>query len=214
MRVLRYTLVSEGSSDRVLLPILRWLFDQHLEGFVLDGRWADPAEFTAEGHKLPEKIPAALLRYPCDVVFVHRDADDTDARPRYTEIQMAMKSLPDQPFVCIVPVQEIEAWLVLNEGAIRSAAGNPGGSTKLSLPSKSRIERTAQPKELLKALLREAAPRKPRFSVGEMVTRIPDFIEDFAFLRGLSAFDQLEQDIAEFTRVYREQEYSWSSQAI
>jgi hypothetical protein len=40
MNSVRYTLVSEGSSDKVLMPILEWLLDIHGVA-VVQTAWAD-----------------------------------------------------------------------------------------------------------------------------------------------------------------------------
>ncbi len=41
MRELRYTLVSDGSSDRALLPILSWLLQEHRVLCPIQAEWAD-----------------------------------------------------------------------------------------------------------------------------------------------------------------------------
>ena len=69
-------LVTEGSSDRALLPILRWLLDELFQG---DGsvEWIDTRVLGAETDSLTKKVQAALQAYPCDLLFVHRDSDPT-----------------------------------------------------------------------------------------------------------------------------------------
>lgn len=50
-----------------------------------------------------------------------------------------------------------EAWLLLDELAIRSVAGKPGSTVPLNLPSKKQVERVADPKALLRDALLTAS---------------------------------------------------------
>ena len=88
-----------------------------------------------------------------DLVVVHRDSDNVDRREREQEIREAVEiAVPECPHVAVVPVKMTEAWLVLDEVAIRSVAGNPAGRMSLGLPGPREAERIADPK----AVLREA----------------------------------------------------------
>lgn len=60
-------------------------------------------------------------------------------------------------WVGIVPVQEVEAWLLLDESAIRRIVSKPNGTTPLNLPNSKDIENTASPKELLQQVLLQAS---------------------------------------------------------
>lgn len=55
----------------------------------------------------------------------------------------------DKESVAIVPVQEMEAWLLLDESAIKRVAGRPTNPVNLHLPSALTIESVANPKEIL-----------------------------------------------------------------
>jgi hypothetical protein len=94
-----------------------------------------------------------------------------------------------------------EAWLLADETAIRSAAGNPNGTAKLSLPDIRRLEDVPHPKAELHSALRTASGlntrRLGKFSVHQRVHRIPDYIDDFSFLDVLPAFRRLQKDILE-----------------
>ena len=48
MRTIRYTLLSDGSSDKMLMPILDWLLYQHCPEYSVKSAWADLANFR--GH--------------------------------------------------------------------------------------------------------------------------------------------------------------------
>jgi hypothetical protein len=41
MMELHYTLISDGSSDRALIPILNWLLKIHLNDWAIQPQWAD-----------------------------------------------------------------------------------------------------------------------------------------------------------------------------
>ena len=92
-----------------------------------------------------------------------------------------------------------EAWLLIDEQAIRSAADNPNGTDPLNLPEIRRLEALADPKQVLYDALKKAcglrAGRREKFPVRERVYQIPNYIDDFSPLRQLSAFRQLESDI-------------------
>lgn len=48
--------------------------------------------------------------------------------------------------VPVIPGRMTEAWLRLDEAAIRRVAGNPNGRTKLGLPKLHEVESVADPK--------------------------------------------------------------------
>src|SRR3954447_20996128 len=103
---LRYTLVSDGSTDRALLPIINALLLSipSLAEREIAAQWADLRGVSLSGG-LAGKIAAALDRFPCDLLFVHRDAESSDrkvARHRRDEIEAAMTS-HTVPHVCVVP---------------------------------------------------------------------------------------------------------------
>jgi hypothetical protein len=50
MNELRFSLLTDGPSDVVLLPILRWLLNEYLPAYGLQGIWADTRPFRL--HKL------------------------------------------------------------------------------------------------------------------------------------------------------------------
>ncbi len=214
MNELRYTLVSDGSSDRALLPLLTWVLRQRLPDTAIQPEWADLGQIPPRRKKsLADRIQVSLELYPCDLLFVHRDAETAARAERIDEIQSACSeldapSLP--PVVCVVPVRMQEAWLLFDETAIRQAAGNPNGSVPLLLPSLKTIEDLPDPKAVLYELLREASGlpsrRRKRFPASERAIRVSDSIEEFSPLRTLSAFAELEREL---DRVQAEQ--SWTS---
>ena len=92
-----------------------------------------------------------------------------------------------------------EAWLLADEAAIRSAAGNPSGREDLHLPDVRRLEDVPDPKAILHQALARASGlnirRRSRFPVQQRVHLIPNYIDDYSRLNTLPAFRALQQDI-------------------
>lgn len=204
MSELRYTLVTEGSSDAALMPILTWLLRENGIQLV-QAEWADLSESRVSGRgSLSWKIQEAARLYPCDLLFVHRDADRSSVETRKQEIYRAVDntdSWNDLPVVCVIPVRMQEAWLLFDEDAIRHAADNRNGRMPLNLPPLHRLEDEPNPKTVLHDCLRTASGRTGRrlrkFRVSQKARRVTEYIEDFSPLRTLSAFTALEQDLRE-----------------
>jgi hypothetical protein len=195
---LRFTLLSDGSSDRVLLPVLGWLLQQH-SARSFQPQWADLRKLPEPPRTLPERVRAAVELYPCDLLFVHRDAERESRELRVREIRQHLGRLPDHPVVCVVPVRMQEAWFLFDETSLREAADNPRGHMALALPPLGDIEAIPDPKNLVHDLLRSASGLRPgrlrRFHPATRVHRLAELIEDFSPLRGLSAFQALERDL-------------------
>lgn len=204
MNALRYTLLSEGSSDVRLLPLLSWTLEQYLPHRAVNAVWADLRRAPRKPKSLAEKIQLSLDLFPCDLLFVHRDSDRELPESRVQEI-LAAKAQVSQcdslPVVCVVPVRMQEAWFLFNEAAIRTAAGNPNGHGVLSLPSPKEVEHLPDPKARLEDLMRGASglsgQRRRRVPVTRYSYRIPELIEDFSPLRALPAFQRLEASIVQ-----------------
>jgi hypothetical protein len=205
MEELQYTLLSDGPADKALMPILTWLLRQHVPNLPIQSRWADLRRLLHPPREMHERIRESIRLYPCDLLFVHRDAETTSLEFRLNEIREAELNANVEnkisTVVCVVPVRMTEAWLLFDIGAIRQAAGNPNGTVSLNLPDMSNIEALPNPKKVLHDILREATElssrRKKRFDTNRAIQRIPDFIEDFSPLRRLSAFIVLEEEVKE-----------------
>ena len=106
------------------------------------------------------------------------------------------------PVVCVVPVRMQEAWLLIDESALRKAAGNPQGRQRLDVPDPKKLEDLPDPKQILHELLHKASGlrgrRLKRFirDVGSHVHRVAEQIDNFSLLRDLTAFQQVEHQVA------------------
>ena len=208
MDEIRYTLISDGSSDRALLPILTWVLREKGGVNRIQPEWADLNRLPRPPKALQDRILAAIDLFPCDLLFVHRDAERENPEHRYEEIRDALKEASARDFktpaVCVVPVTMTEAWLLFDEPSIRQAAGNPNGKNPLNLPNLHKIELILDPKKHLSIILRKASGLSGRrlktFNLPGTQIRITNIIEDFSPLRNLSAFQRLEDDIAKLKR--------------
>jgi hypothetical protein len=206
MSDLRFTLLPEGSSDRALIPLLTWLLRDIGVGRAIQSNLADVWRLREKPRGLTEKIIRSVELYPCDLLFIHRDADREPQGARVAEIleavQDAQQSISVSPVVCVVPVRMQEAWLLFNVAAIRRAAGNPNGREILRLPELRRVESLPDPKIDLYNLIRTASGltghRLKRLKVRTLSSRasqVSGYIDDFTPLRALPAFMNLETQL-------------------
>ncbi len=207
MTEIRYTFVTDGSSDAALIPILTWLLRENGVEFAIQPAWADLTGIPhRKRRRLEDKIYWSLEFYPCDLLFVHRDAEREPRENRVNEITTAIQrvriSVP--PRICVVPVRMQEAWLLFDELAINHAAGNPSNRHSLNLPTINRLEALPDPKTELHERLKQASnfrgQRLSRFPVSEYARHVTEFIQDFSPLRGLSAFAALEYEVQEIIK--------------
>lgn len=203
MEELRYTLLSDGSADKALLPILTWLLRQHLPNLPIQPRWADLRRLPRPPRELSGRIRESIHLFPCNLLFIHRDAETASLDDRLNEIRQAVAdaSIDNEisDFICVVPVRMTEAWLLFDINAIRQAAENQNGTVPLRLPRLSDVESLPNPKRVLHMALRTAKEygtrRMKRFNENRAVQLIPGYIEDFSPLRSLSAFAALEEEV-------------------
>ncbi len=194
---LTFTLISDGSSDRALLPLLGWLLER-LTVWTAHGQWADFSHLRRPPVSLPQKIATGIDLWPADIVFVHRDAERVSYEERRREVLASFDSSV-RPAVCVVPVRMMEAWLLTDAPAIRTASGNPLGKMPLQLPPIGRLEGLPDPKAELHELLRHASGlnnrRRQRLEVYAMVHDVASATRDFSKLFSLPAFRQLADDV-------------------
>ena len=202
MQELRYTLVADGSSDRALLPILTWLLRQCCGALPIQAEFADLRLLPRPPKELSERINRSVELYPCDLLFVHRDAENAPIEEREAEIRKALEESSVEGsvrVVCVVPVRMQEAWLLIDEAALRRAAGNPNGTQPLSMPDVQRLEELPDPKQLIRDLLRQASElqgrRLERFNWRSSAHRVAEMISDFSVLYRLAAFQRLAAEV-------------------
>jgi hypothetical protein len=199
MKTIRFTLLSDGSSDRMLMPILDWLLCQHCPEYAVESDWADLGRLPNPPKTLPDKIRTTLDLYPCDLLFIHRDAEKESFEKRHAEITRALDGLETPPAICVIPVRMQEAWLLFDEPAIRRAAGNPYGRNNLNLPDTRSVETIPDPKELLFSIIRKSSglhgTRLKKLNPHKRAFLVSQSIDDFSPLRSINAFQALENQL-------------------
>lgn len=205
MTGLRYTLLSDGSSDQMLIHVINWAV-RRCGVRVEQESWADLSFVRPKPNGLAERARRAVELYQCDVLFVHRDAEKEPFDHRLQEIRTAVADLRGR-HVPVIPVRMTEAWFLHDELAIRRASGNPRGKVALNLPRVRDVELLPDPKEILFAALLAATEmtgrhrEKRKRQLPRMRARVAEVIVDFEPLRGVPAFDHF---IAELDNVVRE----------
>jgi hypothetical protein len=206
MKVIRGTLVCEGSSDQMILPILRWLFESHGHPAIELNR-PNLGLIRNPPKSLEDRVQAAISSAPCDILFIHRDADAAGFRARAEEIDAGLSgvALPI-PYVRVVPVHMSEAWLLIDPNAIRKVALRPNGRTPLAMPKISQLESLPDPKDVLLGLLVAASEftgrRLDQFKADARgrIHQLAEFITDYSPLRRLPAFQALEAELMKAIR--------------
>lgn len=153
----RVLFLGEGTSDSGIAD--------HISAIAAD-RGVEAAVTSPEldrikdvGHALSDKLAKIReLGGQYELVAVHRDADAVGRDLRLQEIEAAIREhMPQVVHVPVIPVRMTEAWLLVDEEAIRRVAGNPNGRCRLTLPPLKRVESVADPKSELKRLLATAS---------------------------------------------------------
>lgn len=197
---MKLTLVTDGSSDRALLPVLRWLLDLR-SSTIFETAWADLRRLPRQPKGLDQRVRAAIDLHPCDLLVVHRDAERDDVAQRRREIADATVGLK-LAVVAAVPERMTEAWLLFDEAAIRRASGCPNGAMPLALPPPRKVEALPDPKDVLYAAMREASGLKGRrrADFAPNIHRVAELIDDFAPLRDLPSFQAMDESLCDALR--------------
>ncbi len=200
MSELGFTLLADGPADVMLLPVLSWLLRTHTRP-VFVPQFADHTRLGKTRSNLAARARSAIDLWPCDLLFIHRDAEREAREARLREIQSGLDDagLPLPPWLPAIPVRMTEAWFLHDASAIRQAAGNPSGQVALDLPASRDLESLPDPKTELERRLVLATElsgrRRERFRVREAKLRVAELLTDFAPLRRLEAFQALEADV-------------------
>jgi hypothetical protein len=212
MKHAHFVLICEGSSDEGLVD--------HIKDLLVLAGMDEVTGVAPDFRRLPTRISkdmatrlrvALKLEPSANLVLVHRDADSRDPEPRYREISEAVKeAVIHQYCISIVPVQETEAWLLLDEDAIRRVAGNPRGTVLLPLPPPKKVEGISDPKSLLKDLILTASAatgrkrEKLRKRFPELRTQLVRNLTPNENLRLLRSWERFSDDIANYVQGFEE----------
>ncbi len=207
MHILHYTLLSDGSSDKALMNIINWTLHQLIPNLPISGQYAELGKLKNPPKNLALKIQKAVELYPCDVLFVHRDCESKDQsifETRLKEIKDAFNKnnfTEHNNLVRIVPVVMMETWLLIDEIAIKKAAGNRNYNESLNLPRPKNLETLTDSKDVLHQCLKQASGRKGRrlskFNIHSAVHLVAEYIDDFSTLNNLKAYQYFEIELKE-----------------
>lgn len=202
---IKFTLIADGASDRALINIIKWLLDDLYPEIPNKINFADFKYLKKPPSKkdIPAQIAKAREYYPFDILIYHRDAETNNLKTiksRKLEVFKHLSGNVDlNNVVCVIPVRMMESWLLIDEEAIKKAAGNRSYSGELNIPPIKNIENETKPKELLHKLLKDASGntgrRLKKFDSHKAVHLVAENIKDFSDLRFLEAFQIFEQDL-------------------
>ena len=196
-RSVSFAFLCEGSSDTGLIAHLETLLvhfgAQEVTGMPDTRKGTIPARLR---QLLTEETEAGI-----DMVFIHRDSDGPDRNGREREIRRGVEESGfPHPFIPVIPVQETEAWLLLDEQAIRDVVASKGKQS-LRLPKPNAIEGTRKPKEILQKALLAASEtsgrrlKKEKNSFNHHRRVLLQRLDPFGAVRDLPSWQCLERDI-------------------
>lgn len=206
MNELKVTLIGDGSSDKALQWVVKWLLDDAYPKLASRVVFADFRRLPDPPKKsdVAEQLAAAKLYYPFDILVYHRDAETTDLsiiEKRKNEVFREVSRDDKNVVVCLVPIKMMETWLLICKEAIKKAAGNRNYREAINLPKLKKLEKENQPKELLHRLLKDVSNLRGRklakFNVHQSVHLVAENIRDYSELRELKAFQVFEKDLRE-----------------
>ena len=182
-RSVSFAFLCEGSSDTELIAHLETLLvhfgAQEAAGMPDTRKGTIPARLR---QLLTEEIGTGI-----DMVFIHRDSGVEES------------GFP-HPLIPVIPVQETEAWLLLDEQAIRDVVASKG-EQPLRLPKPNAIEGTRKPKEILQKALLAASEtsgrrlKKEKNSFSRRRRVLLQRLDPLGAVRGLPSWQCLERDI-------------------
>lgn len=203
MDTVLYAMITDGTSDRCLAPMIEWTMRQSGVIRDLEPIYPDYSLAIELPKSLTDRIRFVRDYYDPELYFVHRDAEAQDPEWRYDEIYNSFQEsgieIDDLRKICVVPVRMMEAWLLFDESAIRHASGNPRGNIPLRLPAVNRVEAIADPKKVLyEALINASAlsgRRLRKFKASSRLGSIIENISDYSPLRGTQSFIRFENQL-------------------
>ncbi|NHH78979.1 hypothetical protein [Burkholderia gladioli] len=206
---IQFILTGEGTSDLNLVDHIENLLIE--EGFTeASGEAPDLSMFQRPiGRTIREKLEALLKHYPnADVIFVHRDADNAGIMQREQEIITATDGLISvDRIIPVIPMTQLETWLLTDREAIKRIAGNVDYRGRLDcIPAIRRLESVLDAKGLLLEALCEASEtqgarlRKFKNRFCEMRARLAFDLNVGGPIKDLPSYQRFREKITNFAR--------------
>ncbi len=174
MRVLVFGLYFEGSTDEVFLPpVIRRATLEILARHQRADVWNDiiimPVKPQKHGSQAQKILAAAIEAQGYHLLIVHTDADGpVSAQARTHQFEPGLELVRQavdvacQDLLPVIPIQEIEAWLLADREALLKELGANQSVRELGIPPIQQIEAIAQPKERLESIIRLANQSRSR----------------------------------------------------
>jgi len=188
-----FLLLAEGTSDKVLIHIIRWVL-----GSNWTGELANFSRLPLPPKTLSQKLELLPRFYETpDVLFYHKDSDGIGYQERKNQVDDALRDVQSlTPIIPIIPERMTEAWFLFNESAIRHAVHNPRGRTSLNIPNT--WDSIPDPKAILYQAFRLASGCTGRdlrkISPNILLHQLAEDINDYSPLRLLQSFRAFEND--------------------
>ena len=170
MKELRCTLLTDGPTDRALIPVLQWVLRQRVP-FAVNIDWADLRE------RRVEEIEAALAAV---------DSWDRDRTVAVVPIRMTEAWLLIDAAALRIAAGNPRGSVALSIPAVRQLEGLPDPKKTLH--------------DLIRRASSLGGRRLSRFRMDQAVHRLAQAIEDYSPLRDLSAFRALEEEVGGITK--------------
>jgi len=146
----KYGLIAEDNSDIKVIKVL---------AKKVSGRNITSAQFVGKGcGAIRRKAPGwckAFHEKGCTQILLVHDRDRSDAAKLQAELEEILKDAPQPKRVVVVPSEEIEAWLLSDQGAIKTALNMRQAFKEVHHP-----ETVKSPKEHLGDLVWKASGKK------------------------------------------------------
>jgi Domain of unknown function (DUF4276) len=158
-------LLHEGSTDAAALPPL---IDKAIAYLINQENLLIPFEWNVNRIFGPSDIAVSNTQSEgaYDILLVHRDGGRISDRVRTT-----LRSLDAVP---VVPVREMEAWLIVDPEAFAKATGHPTSRLPADLPRPREIERVPDPKQIMHNIWISLLGREPQ---GGRVGHLEEILE-------------------------------------
>lgn len=190
MTIIRLGLITDGSSDRALIPIITLLLKKYLQLPY------EPIEYiTCDTNDLPTKVLDVANKYSLDILFIHRDSENESWEKRNLEIQDATPHSFVGRVIPVIPIKMTETWLLTDAKAICNAVGNPNSVINLALPTSKQLEKCAAKTVLLAALTSASelgTKRRRKFRPEQFRHIVAELTVDLTLLRRIPSFQRLE----------------------
>ncbi|MCF8295121.1 MAG: DUF4276 family protein [Bacteroidales bacterium] len=156
--ILQIGFTAEGVTDkRFLQNIIRRTYEELISECQTDIDVYDPVCLEKEGDNFVEQMMSIAGKYNYfHVICIHCDADaPTSERVIRYKLDPAFNAIRSLDSAChnlvsIIPVQMIEAWLMVDFSLLKEKIGTDLSNAELSLPQRiGNIESLTNPKELI-----------------------------------------------------------------